>query len=151
MKVILLQDVPGLGAKGAVVQVAEGHGRNYLLPRKLAMLATDSNLRSLEQVRQARQTKVDRELAEAEKLAKLLQDRRIVFKARAGEGGRLFGSITAKDIAEGLQAQGRVSVDKKRIELRDPIRALGQHEVDVKLHPKVMVTMKIEVTAEGRE
>lgn len=151
MKVILLQDVPGLGAKGAVVQVAEGHGRNYLLPRKLAMLATDSNLRSLEQVRQARQTKVDRELAEAEKLAKLLKDLRIVFKARAGEGGRLFGSITAKDIAEGLQAQGRVSVDKKRIELRDPIRAIGQHEVDVKLHPKVMVTVKIEVTAEGRE
>jgi len=149
--VILLQDVPGLGAKGAVVQVAEGHGRNYLLPRKLAMLATDSNLRSLEQVRQARQTKVDRELAEAEKLAKLLKDLRIVFKARAGEGGRLFGSITAKDIAEGLQAQGRVSVDKKRIELRDPIRAIGQHEVDVKLHPKVMVTVKIEVTAEGRE
>jgi large subunit ribosomal protein L9 len=151
VKVILMEDVPGLGAKGAVVQVAEGHGRNYLLPRKLAIPATDTNLRSLEQVQRARQSKVDRELAEAEKLAKLLRDRRLEFKARAGDGGRLFGSITAKDIAERLQAQGRVTVDKKRIELRDPIRTLGQHEVDVKLHPKVTVTVKIEVTAEGRE
>ncbi|HAI21423.1 MAG TPA: 50S ribosomal protein L9 [Clostridiales bacterium UBA8153] len=151
MRVILLDDVPGLGVKGAVVKVAEGYGRNYLLPRKLAILATDSNLRSMEMVRQARQTRVDRELAEAERLARLLKDRRLVFKARAGEGGRLFGSITAKDITEGLQAQARVTVDKKRVELRDPVRTLGQHEVDVRLHPKVTVTVKIEVTAEGRE
>jgi len=151
VRVILLDDVPGLGVKGAVVKVAEGYGRNYLLPRKLAILATDSNLRSMEMVRQARQTRVDRELAEAERLARLLKDRRLVFKARAGEGGRLFGSITAKDITEGLQAQARVTVDKKRVELRDPVRTLGQHEVDVRLHPKVTVTVKIEVTAEGRE
>ncbi|MEW6523531.1 MAG: 50S ribosomal protein L9 [Bacillota bacterium] len=150
MKVILLQDVKNLGSKGAVVDVAEGYGRNYLLPRGLAIPATSSNLRSLEQVRQSQQNKVDRELAEAKKLANTLRECRVVLKARAGEGGRLFGSVTTRDIAEGLQAQYRVSVDKKKIELSDNIRTLGQHAVQVKLHPKVSVKVTVEVTAEGR-
>jgi len=122
MKVILLEDVAGLGSRGAVVQVADGYGRNYLLPRKLAIPATESNLRSLEQAQQAHQTRVDRELIEAENIARILRDGRVVLRARSGQGGRLFGSITTKDIAAGIEAQRRVSIDRKRIDLQDPIR-----------------------------
>lgn len=148
MKVILQVDVKKIGNKGDVVEVAEGYGRNYLLPRGLAVEANPGNLRQVAEVKKAESSKVDRELKEAEKIGSTLQDKKVNVSAKVGEGGRLFGSITTQDIAEQLRRQLSVEIDKRKIDVKEPIKTLGSHPVTVKVHPKIHVSVTVEVTPE---
>ncbi|WP_067622134.1 50S ribosomal protein L9 [Alicyclobacillus acidiphilus] len=147
MKVILLQDVKGQGKQGEVKDVSEGYARNFLFPRHLAEEATASALKTLQQKHDKEERHRAQELADAKALAKVLEDKKIVVKTQAGEGGRLFGAITTKHIADAMKQQG-IDVDKRKIVLSDPIKALGGHRVTVKLHPEVHVSILVYVEAE---
>jgi large subunit ribosomal protein L9 len=142
MKVILSQDIKGLGKKGDLKEVAEGYARNYLLPRRLAVEATAANVRQQEELIQRRADKLARERADAEALRHKLEGLKIEISARAGEGGRLFGSVTAGDIAMALQSRG-VGVDKRKIELTEPIKTLGLFHVKVRLQAEVSAALEI--------
>lgn len=144
MKVILQQDVKGLGKKGDTVEVAEGYGRNFLLPRKLAIEATAANLNQLKQEKQAKAMKEQREKTEAEKLAAVLKEKPLVIKAKTGDKGKLFGSVTAGDIADRLAAESIV-IDKKKIQLEEPIKSLGNYTVPIRLYPGVSVNLHVQV------
>lgn len=147
MKVILLKDVKGTGKKGDIINASDGHARNYLIPRGIALEANDSNLRELDHQKSNQKKKEDAALAEANDLkAKLEKNVRIQIKASAGEGGKLFGAITNKDIAEQLEKHG-FQIDKKRIAI-DPIKHLGSYTAVVKLHTGVNADLKIEVDGE---
>lgn len=148
MKVILQADVKKIGRKGDVVEVAEGYGRNYLLPRGLAVEASAGNLRQVAEVKKAESSKVGRELKEAEKTGAALKDKVVNVSAKVGEGGRLFGSITTQEIAEQLRRQFSVEIDKRKIDLKEPIKSLGAHSVVVKVHPQVHVPITVKVVAE---
>ncbi len=148
MKVILQADVKKIGNKGDVVDVAEGYGRNYLLPRGLAVEASAGNLRQVAEVKKAEFSKVDRELKEAQKIGAVLKEQKINVSAKVGEGGRLFGSITTQEVAEQLRRQFSVEIDKRKIDVKEPIKPLGSHPVTVKVHPKVHVTVTVVVTDE---
>lgn len=148
MEVILLQDVEKLGVRGKIVKVADGYGRNYLLPKKLAVAATSQNRKWVEQQRVKFLKLEAKEKAEAEELAKLLQGATVVVYRKAGEKGTLFGSVTAMDIAERLAAQG-FNIDKRRIHLDPPLKVLGEYDVPVKLHPEVTAAVKVKVESEG--
>ncbi|MWV46199.1 50S ribosomal protein L9 [Paenibacillus sp. HJL G12] len=147
MKVILLKDVKGQGKKGQVKEVSEGYASNFLLPRGLARLATDGNMKTLENQTAAEQRRKEEEKEEAEQLGKKLEEMMVQLKAKAGEGGRLFGAITSKQIAEAMAGLG-VKIDKRKIELDEPIRHLGVTQMTVKLHPEVKATLKVQVTEE---
>ncbi|GIO32817.1 MULTISPECIES: 50S ribosomal protein L9 [Paenibacillus] len=147
MKVIFLQDVKGQGKKGQIKEVSEGYASNFLLPRGLARLATDGNMKTLENQNAAEQRRKEQEKIDAQELGKKLEEMTVQLKAKAGEGGRLFGAITSKQIAEALAAQG-IKIDKRKIELEEPIRHLGVTQMTVKLHPEVKVTLKVQVTEE---
>ncbi|MCE5172465.1 50S ribosomal protein L9 [Paenibacillus profundus] len=147
MKVILLQDVKGQGKKGQVKEVSEGYAQNFLIKQGLARPATEGNLKTLEQQHKSELKRKEEEKEDAEKLAATLNETTIELKAKAGDGGRLFGAITSKQIAEAL-SKLKIKVDKRKIELPDPIRALGYTNVTVKLHPDVKATMKVHVTEE---
>lgn len=146
MKVILLQDVKGTGKKGEVKEVAEGYGRNYLIPKKLAIPATDSNLKILQNQKKQEARKKEEEWKQAKKLAEELEKVKVVIAAKAGNGGRLFGAISSKQIVEELKKQYQLKIDKKKLQLQEPIRTLGVTKVPVKLHPKVTVTFDVQVT-----
>lgn len=148
MKVIFLQDVKGQGKKGQVKEVSDGYARNFLLPRGLARVADDGAMKQLEFQNQADARRKDEEREEAERLAEKLKTITLEFKAKAGEGGRLFGSITSKQIGE-KAAEAKLKIDRRKIVLDDPIRALGVTEVPVKLHPEVTGTIKIHVVEEN--
>ncbi|GAK41491.1 50S ribosomal protein L9 [Paenibacillus urinalis] len=147
MKVIFIKDVKGQGKKGQVKEVSEGYASNFLLPRGLARAATDGNMKTLENQNAAEEKRKQQEKDDAAALGKKLEEATIVLKAKAGEGGRLFGAITSKQIAEALAGQG-FKVDKRKIELDEPIRNLGVTQVPVKLHPDVKATLKVQVTEE---
>ncbi|MHB9143998.1 MAG: 50S ribosomal protein L9 [Symbiobacteriia bacterium] len=149
MKVILLQDVKGLGKKGAVAEVAEGYGRNFLMPRGLAAPASGGAMKSLEQERERERLKLVRLKEAAQALAKRLEGVKVTLPARVGEGGRLFGSITAKDVAEALRKSAGLEVDKRKVET-DTIKTLGEHLVTVKLHPEVAAQVTVLVVEESR-
>ena len=123
MRVILTEDLKGKGKKGEMINVADGYARNYLIPRGLAVEATESNIRDLDRIKQAEAKRKERERGQAEDLASRLAEVGIVLKARAGEKGRLFGSITNKDIADALSKVVGEEIDKKKVELEEPIRA----------------------------
>ena len=146
MKVILQANVKKIGSKGDVVEVAEGYARNYLLPRGLAVEANAGNLRQVAQVKQAESSRMDRELKEAERVGAILQKKKVNVAAKVGEGGRLFGSITTQEIGEQLRSQFSVEIDKRKIEVKEPIKTLGSHPITVKVHPKVHVSVTVEVT-----
>ncbi|NLC11157.1 MAG: 50S ribosomal protein L9 [Firmicutes bacterium] len=147
MKVILLQEVPKLGSAGDVVNVADGYARNYLIPRKMAEAATQSRLKELAQ-RQEKQERIEQQnLAQAQNAASKMKDLTLKIKAKAGEGGRLFGSITNADIADLLGKEG-FTVDKKKIDLEEPIKSVGDFVVNIKLHREVTVPVKIQVEPE---
>jgi len=148
MKVILQANVKKIGSKGDVVEVAEGYARNYLLPRGLAVEANAGNLRQVAQVKQVESSRMDRELKEAERVGAILQKKKVNVAAKVGEGGRLFGSITTQEIGEQLRSQFSVEIDKRKIEVKEPIKTLGSHPITVKVHPKVHVSMTVEVTPE---
>jgi large subunit ribosomal protein L9 len=146
MKVIFLKDVKGKGKKGEIKNVADGYANNFLFKQGLAIEATPANLKALEAQKQKEQRQAAEELANAKKLKEQLEKLTVTIPAKAGEGGRLFGSITSKQIAEALQAQHGLKLDKRKIELADAIRALGYTNVPVKLHPEVTATLKVHVT-----
>lgn len=147
MKVIFLQDVKGQGKKGQVKEVSEGYAQNFLLPKNLVKPATQGNMKTLENQSAAELKRKEQEKEEAVQLGKKLEEMIVGLKAKSGEGGRLFGAITSKQIAEALQGLG-VKIDKRKIELNDPIRTLGVTQVVVKLHPEVKTTLKVQVTEE---
>ncbi|RJE83281.1 50S ribosomal protein L9 [Paenibacillus sp. 1011MAR3C5] len=147
MKVIFLQDVKGQGKRGQVKDLSEGYVRNFLLPKGLAKLASDGNLKTLEVQTASEEKRKQKEKEDAEALGKRLEEMTIVVKAKAGEGGRLFGAITSKQIAEALAAKG-VKIDKRKIELDEPIRTLGVTQVPVKLHPDVKAKLNVQTAEE---
>lgn len=147
MEVILLHDVDKLGTRGEMVNVADGYGRNYLLPKKLAVKATAQNRKWVEQQRVRFLKLTAREKADAEELAKLLADVSLVFARKAGEQAQLFGSVTAMDVAEGLAAQG-FKIDRRKIQLDPPLKLLGEYDVPIRLHRDVTATIKVKVEAE---
>lgn len=151
MRVILLEDVDGLGTKGDLVEVAPGYGRNYLVPRGLAEVATKGNIKALEQRRQALLRRAERERAEARAVAERLAAHVVKISARAGESGRLFGSVTSSDIADAVKEQLDIELDRRRIDLDEPIKAAGEYAVSVRLASGVSGTIRVEVQAEGTE
>lgn len=148
MKVIFIKDVKGQGKKGQVKEVSEGYATNFLLPRGLARPATDGNMKTLENQAAAEQRRKEEEKAEAQALGKKLDELTVTLKAKSGEGGRLFGAITSKQVAETLASAHGISLDKRKIEMNEPIRHLGVTQVTVKLHPEVKATLKVQVTEE---
>jgi len=148
MQVILKQDVRDLGLKGALVNVADGFARNYLIPRGLAVAATDSNLKQRQQRLNVQTTKAERVFDSAQVLAERLDGLSITVHARTGEGGKLFGSVTAQDIADGVKAVGGVEVDKRKVDLPDTIKAIGAYRVLLRLHPKVRTAIEVRVEPE---
>ncbi|MBN2369248.1 MAG: 50S ribosomal protein L9 [Vicinamibacteria bacterium] len=144
MEVILREDISKLGRRGDVVKVAEGYGRNYLLPRGLAMAVTAANRAVIERERKAHDARTAKEKAECEGLAAGLAGLRYVVARKAGENDLLYGSVTSGDIAEYLEAKG-IAVDKRRILLDEPIKRLGEYDVKIRLHPEVVPTIKVEV------
>lgn len=149
MDVLLLRDVPGIGSAGQVKKVMDGYARNYLLPRKLAVAATGGAVKQAQSIKEAAARRDAKTLAEAQQLADLLRQTTLNFRAKAGEGERLFGSITAGDIAEGLANDKHITVDKRKIELHTPIKELGSRQVSIKLHPEV--TAQVTVVVEKQE
>ena len=148
MKVILTADLPHVGNVGQVVEVANGYGRNYLLPRGLAILATPGNERSLAQQQKARLAREAKSKADAEALATQLQALSLSIAKKTGEGERLYGSVTSMDIADLLKARG-VSLDRRRIVLDTPLKTLGTHKVPIRLHPEVVAEVAVAVTKEA--
>ena len=147
VKLILRESVPSLGEAGDLVSVKPGFARNYLLPRGLAILATEGNVRELEHKQRVVAAKVAKERKELEGLRDRLQALSLVVKARAGEEGKLFGSVTAAQIADLIAAQG-VEVDRRKIALDEPIKDLGEHSVAVRLQRELVATVKLTVAAE---
>jgi large subunit ribosomal protein L9 len=148
MKVILRADVADVGHKGDVLDVADGYARNFLVPRGLAMAASKGALAQAESMRRARTVRDARDREAAEEIATKLTPLTITIPARAGAEGRLFGSVTPNEIAAAVQSQSGVEVDRRRLHLDEPIRALGAHEVPLRLHPDVEVRLNVEVVAE---
>lgn len=147
MRIILQKEVEKLGAPGDIVQVADGYARNYLIPRGLAAPATKGAVRHAERLRAGHDERLRRARADAESLAARLTKAPIRLAAQAGEEGRLFGSITAQDVADELSRQVDQPIDRRRVHLDDPIRSLGAHEVKVHLHPEVDATVTVDVVA----
>jgi large subunit ribosomal protein L9 len=145
MKLILTQEVTGLGAPGDVVEVAGGYGRNYLVPRGLAMRWTRGAEKQIELIQRARSAREIRGLDDAREAADRLASLQVRLPARAGSGGRLFGSVSPADIAAAVKAAGGPDLDRRRIEFKNPIRTVGAHQVSVRLHPDVTATLDVEV------
>lgn len=147
MEVILREDIKTLGKAGELVKVKPGYARNFLLPKGLAYEATEGNRKRIMAESKAREAKAAVEAGEAQKLAAKLNSVSLNLTRKAGEGDRLFGSITSQDLADALAAQGH-SVDKRRIELEHPIKTVGQHTVSIRLHPDVTAEIRLMVVAE---
>jgi large subunit ribosomal protein L9 len=146
MKLILTQEVTGLGAPGDVVDVAGGYGRNYLVPRGLAMHWTRGAEKQIELIKRARSVREIRGLDDARDTAGRLRSLDVRLETRAGSGGRLFGSVSPADIAAAVKAAGGPELDKRRIEIKNPIKTVGEHQVTVRLHPEVAATLDVVVT-----
>jgi large subunit ribosomal protein L9 len=147
MEVILREDVDKLGDRGQIVKVADGYARNFLLPKRLAVAATAANKKIVEQERQAHLRREAKEMGDAADLAKLLSGVSVTIKQKAGEQDQLFGSVTAKDIAEALEKQD-FTIERRKIHLEEPIKQLGQYKVTVKLHREVSAEVEVNVVAE---
>ena len=150
MKVILIDEIRGLGGRGDVVQVKDGYARNFLLPKKLAREATAGNLKAIEHERKKWALLTQQEKEAAAKNAEQVKGMKITIRKKIGEQGHLFGSVTTSEIADALQAKG-IDVDKRRIELAHPIKDAGTHEVDVRLHREVTAKIQVEVVTETGE
>ncbi|MFZ1938565.1 MAG: 50S ribosomal protein L9 [Terracidiphilus sp.] len=150
MEVILKEDVPNLGLRGEVVKVADGYGRNYLLPRKMAMQANAANKAVIEQMKAAAERRSATEKAQAEQLVAKLDPVVLSFTRRSGEAGHLFGSVTSADIAAELEKQG-FEVDRRKIQLGEPLKSLGEYKVAIRLHREVTARVTVKVLAEVEE
>ena len=145
MKVVLTQDVKDLGKAGQLVNVSEGHARNFLLPRKLARPADVGQMKNLATQKKSVAVKADRDLTDARAVAERLNNTKIVIKAKTGSGTRLYGSVTNQEIADALKAQQHIIVDKRKIVPHEPIKSLGTFEVPIKLHHDVSALIHVEV------
>ena len=148
MKVILQQDVKGQGKKGQLVEVSEGYARNFLLPRKLAIEATTDAINTLNLKEKARKAEEARQKAEAEEISKKLKDCPVKLTAKAGNGGKLFGAVTTKEISEGLKKQHNIDIPKQKLVLDEPIKAFGTYQVKAKLGFEINGIVKVSVTEE---
>ena len=146
MQVILLEDVKGIGKKGEVAKVSDGHARNYLIPRKLAIQATDANLKVLEKKNAAEEAERAEEREAALELKKKIEAAgAVIIKGKAGDGGRLFGAITTKDVAEAFEAAYGTAIDKKKIVLKEAIKQAGNYKAELKLYPEISAVLRIRV------
>ncbi|MGI6365701.1 MAG: 50S ribosomal protein L9 [Bacillota bacterium] len=148
MKVILKQNIKGVGNAGEVKEVSDGYARNYLFPRNLAVIADAGALKKLAQERETASRKDARELSRSREIQKQIEELQLTYIAKAGEGGRLFGSVTSKDIADQLARQG-IKVDRRKILLDEPIRQLGDFELEIRLHPQVTAKLRLKVAADS--
>lgn len=148
MKVIFLKDVKGTGKKGEIKEISDGYARNFLFPKKLAIAASEGNLTNLNEQKKKDQELADEKLHAAQEIGKQLENASLPFTTKVGKEGKVFGSVTSKQISEQLRSQG-LDIDKKQILLDDPIRTLGVTKVPVKIHPKVTATVSIHVTEEA--
>ena len=147
MEVILREDVDKVGARGTVVKVADGYARNFLLPKRLAVPATSANKKIVEQEREAHLRREAKEHGDAQQLGQMMTNVTLTFRQRVGENNQLFGSVTAKDIADALEAQ-KYHIDRRKIQLDEPIRTLGEHQVTLRLHRDVSTPIKVVVEPE---
>lgn len=145
MKVILLKDIKGTGKKGEVKEVSEGYARNFLLPKKMAVVADNTSMKELNEKNKAQEIKAQKEYEAAVDQGKKMEEMNVVIYSKSGDGGRLFGSITSKDIAEQLKKQHSIEVDKRKILLDEPIRVLGSRFVEIKIHQKVVTKIRVDV------
>ena len=145
MKVILMEDVKKLGKKGEIIEVNDGYARNFILPKKLGLEANGKNLNDLKLQNANKERLAKEQLEAAKEFAKELETKTVLVKMKAGEGGRVFGSISTKEIAQSLKVQCDMEIDKKKIQLAEPIKSFGVYEVGVKLHPKVTGILKVKV------
>jgi large subunit ribosomal protein L9 len=147
MKLILTQEVSGLGSPGDIVEVKDGYGRNYLVPRGLAIGWTKGGEKQIAQIKRARNARDVRDLGEAQALRSSIEGRQVTLTARAGTGGRLFGSITAADIVDAVRSAGGPELDRRRVELPGHIKTTGAHTATVRLHPEVSARINLQVVA----
>ena len=145
MRIVLRADVDNLGKKGDLIEVADGYARNFLVPKGLALRATDGIEKQADAMRRNRSLRDQRDREDAEAVAARFQGRTITITARAGEGGRLFGSVTSADIADAVLEQVGAEIDRRKIALDDPLKELGTTELSVRLHPEVDATLQVEV------
>lgn len=148
MKVILLQDVKSLGKKDDIVEVNEGYARNYILPKKLGVEANSKNLNDIKLKKANEEKLAAQKLSEAKEYAQVVESKTVVVKIKVGEGGKIFGSVSSKEIAAEAKAQHNMDIDKKKIQLSEPIKSLGTVKVPVKLHPKVTAELSVNVVEE---
>ncbi|MGN6715155.1 50S ribosomal protein L9 [Anaerocolumna jejuensis] len=146
MQIILTQDVKALGKKGEMVNVSDGYARNFILPKKLGLEANAKNLNDLKLQKAAEEKRQKEILEEARALGKELESKTLEVKIKTGEGGRTFGSISSKEITQELKSQYALDIDKKKLQINDPIKTLGTHTVPVKLHPQVTAELKVKVS-----
>lgn len=149
MKILLTEDVKKLGKKGEIVNVSDGYAKNYILPKKLGIEATKSVLNEWQVKKGSEENRKRKEEEQAKAQAAELNGKEIVIRTKAGEGGRLFGSITAKDVAEAMEQQLKLKVDKKKIQVPDSIKGIGEFTVVVKLHPKAAAELRLKVESNG--
>jgi large subunit ribosomal protein L9 len=145
MKVILLKDVKGTGKKGEMKEVSDGYARNFLLPKKMAVVADNTAIKELNEKNKSVEIKTQKEYEAAVEQGKKMEDMNVVIYSKAGDGGRLFGSITSKDIVEQLKKQHQIEVDKRKVLLNEPIRVLGSTFVEIKIHQKVTTKIRVDV------
>ena len=145
MKIILTQDVKKLGKKGGIIEVSDVYARNYILPQKLGVEANSKNLNDLKLQKSNEEKTMQRLLEEAQALAEKIGKQTVVVSMKAGEGGKVFGSVSSKEIAAAIKAQSDLEIDKKKIQLSEPIRSFGVHEAGIKLHPQVTATLRVKV------
>lgn len=148
MKVILLKDVKALGKKDEIVNVSDGYARNYLLPRDIAVEATSGKLKEIHIKREADKDKKAKEIEEARGLSERLSKLEVIIKSKAGSSGKLFGSITNKDISDSIKKQHKIEIDRKKIVLSEPIKTLGSHEIEIKVYPEVTSKIIVKVIEE---
>lgn len=148
MKIILLQDVKSLGKKGEIVNVSDGYARNMILPKKLGVEANGKNLNDLKLQNQHAEKVAQENLEAAKKLAEEIGEKQVQVKIKTGEGGKIFGSVSTKEISAAAKEQLNLELDKKKMQLPDGLKSLGMHEVPIKLHPKVTATLKVKVVEE---
>ncbi|MDD5945098.1 MAG: 50S ribosomal protein L9 [Clostridia bacterium] len=148
MKLILLEDVKGVGKKGDVINKSDGYALNFLIPKKLAVEATKSNINDLELKKKSEEKRQKEELEEAKRLGDELKDKVVKVSVKAGENGKVFGSVTNKEIAAALLQQTGIDIDKKKISFGEPIKMVGRRIVKIKLHPKVTIEMAVEIAGE---
>ncbi|HNV34204.1 MAG TPA: 50S ribosomal protein L9 [Bacillota bacterium] len=145
MKVILLQDVKAIGKKDQVLEVSDGYARNYLIPRKLATEATPAELKRVDEMRRAAQDRLEREEHQARQVARQLKEGGIVLKVKCGEGGRLYGTVTGADVAKALKETMDIEVDKKKIEIPDHIKTVGEYEAEVRLMSGIATKLRLTI------